>query len=241
MNPRPFIYLPLRLKMDFKNEIKLFVDTYINRIAPVFASKEEETEKITEEYINEISGSFNPEYHDPADFQERAREYGYKYFDNLSLMQYNTRLMNIASLYQYWEQQIRRFTYYELTRQHKLENSKGRQIEFKTFCNSFKQIESLLVQCGVNINDLDSWEKINELRLLQNVIKHGDGVSSSDLEVLRPEFFRKSGDTMFKDLYLTVLNDQVLEIEDNEIVEYGEALQLFWDELPEHMYLDVNP
>ncbi|MEK4117672.1 hypothetical protein NST44_16025 [Paenibacillus sp. FSL W8-0919] len=239
---RPFIYLPPRLKNDFKKEIGLFVTTYIERISPVFSSIDDESQQKAEEYYSEIGCYFDPERDDPAEYAQRAHEFGYEYWAGMMLMQYNTRLMNISTLYQYWEQQLRRFFYSELTRQHRLFDTKGRQYEFKNFCTNITQIENVLLQCGVDKNSLNSWTKINELRLVQNVIKHGDGKSAEDLEISRPDIFRTVADseTRIKDLYLSILNERALDIDDSEFIKYGEALQEFWDELPEHMYLEIN-
>lgn len=234
---KPFIYLPQRLKNDFKEEIDLFVNTYMDRIAPVFASIDDEAERKTDEYFEQLGMYCISEYCDPGDYADQARDFGYEYWAGLALMQYNTRLMNISTLYQFWEQQLRGFAFSELTRQHTLADEKGRRIEFTSFCTKFNEIEQLLMQCGVGKNSLVSWDKINELRLLQNVIKHGDGTSASQLEQIRPDIFRIVGKHKAKDLYLTTLNERVLDIEDSEIVTYGNALKEFWDELPEHMYL----
>lgn len=37
-------------------------------------------------------------------------------------------------------------------------------------------------------------------------------------------------------LYKTTLNDTVLNVDDNEFQTYCEAINQFWDELPERMY-----
>jgi hypothetical protein len=232
----PFMYLPQERRDRFKRYIDVFVKTYMDRIAPVFERIEEESEEKAEEHFAELGQWFDPERSDPADYAERAREFGFEYWEGMSLMQYNTRLMSIATLYQFWEQQFRRFAFEELTRHHSFVDKKGRKVEFKTFCTQIDEIKEMLLQCGVNTTSLDSWAKIDELRLLQNVIKHGDGKSAADLEKIRPDLFRKVGETKIMDLYLTILNERALDVEDKEIITYGEALQRFWDELPERMY-----
>lgn len=231
----PLLYLPQRRKENFKRYIDVFVKTYTDRIAPVYKGLDNEAQEKAEEYFAKSGQLFDPDNDDPADFAERAWEYGVEYWENMSLMQYNTRLMTIATLYQFWEQQFRRFAFEELTRQHTFYDKRGREIEFKSFCTKFDEIEDLLYQCGVVTSFLDSWAKINELRLLQNVIKHGDGTSANQLEQIRADLFRKVGDTKIMDLYLTILNEQSLDVDDSEIVAYGEVLKQFWDQLPEYM------
>jgi|SRR5215472_13366004 len=45
------------------------------------------------------------------------------------------------------------------------------------------------VHVGVDLRALNSWNSINELRLLANVVKHAEGNSSEELRELRPDLF----------------------------------------------------
>lgn len=237
----PFIYLHQGKREQFKRFITVFIKTYMERVSPVFDSIDEEANEYTQKVFEMLGQSFDPDRDDEADFAERAQEQGYEYWEGLALMQYNTKLMSIATLYQFWEQQVRKLVFEELNRHHTFSDKKGRIITFKTFCTrGIDDMKEVFHQCGVELESLNSWAKINELRLLQNVIKHGDGKSSSDLEALRPDFYRKIGNTKIMDLYLSVLNEVALDVDDNEIVVYGDALKEFWDELPERMYFDEN-
>ena len=68
------------------------------------------------------------------------------------------------------------------------------------------------------------------------MIKHGDGNSAKQLEAIRPDYFAKISNTRLIDLYLTTLNEKVLDVDDSEIINYRDAIIMFWDELPERMY-----
>jgi hypothetical protein len=102
-------------------------------------------------------------------------------------------------------------------------------------------IKTELLEFGQDIEKFSCWEKINELRLLNNVIKHGDGWSATELKKIREDFFRDDflGIDML-DLYKTTLNEKVLSLDDKEIEVYCEALIRFWDELPERMYSEES-
>lgn len=90
---------------------------------------------------------------------------------------------------------------------------------------------------GQDLKDLSCWTKINELRLLTNVIKHGAGGSATQLEKLRPDFFKADfSDYNLLELYKTTLNERVLNIDDDEFQKYCEAVVIFWDELPEELH-----
>lgn len=136
---------------------------------------------------------FNPDYHDPSDFAEEAWEAGIEHYEGTALMKYNTRLMWISTLYQFWEQQVRKFIYEEVTRTHSFIDKKGKEILFKQFCTrGIDDIKEAFLGFDQDLEKLGSWERINELRLLANVIKHGAGWSATQLKLLRPDFFKDS-------------------------------------------------
>ncbi len=222
-------------KDKYKRNIDIFVRTYFDRIAPVYEGLEIEVETKSQEFFDETGMYFNPESDDPEDWANRATEYEVEYWQNLTLMRYNTRLMTVSTLYQLWEQQLRQFLYEEITRLG-LINIDGDTIEFKTFCTRSHELKSALNQLGIDTNRVISWVKTKELRLLQNVIKHGDGGSARELELIRPDFFLKNifGEKNM-DLNLTTLNEETLDVDDSEILGYGEVLKMFWDELSENI------
>ncbi|WP_257985569.1 hypothetical protein [Bacillus sp. V5-8f] len=89
----------------------MYIDTYTKRIAPVFDNIEEEAKQIADEHYREMGAYFNPDYHDEGDFAEAAWEKGLEHFEGLSLIRYNTKLMWISTMYQFWEQQVRKFLF----------------------------------------------------------------------------------------------------------------------------------
>jgi hypothetical protein len=232
------LYLYDSLRRKFQKSIELFNDTYTNRINPIFKNIEEESEAIAKKRYEELGRYFNPDYHDPSDFAENAWETGLEYYENMDLMKYNTKLMWISTLYQFWEQQVRKFIYEEVTRTHKFIDKKGNEILFKGFCTKgIEDIKEEFLEFNQDLDKLNCWTKVNELRLLANVIKHGDGWSASQLKVLRPDFFKSDFSSYdLLDLYKTTLNKLVLNIDDDELQKYCNALIEFWEVLPERMY-----
>lgn len=232
------LYLYDSLRREFQKPIELFRDTYLNKINPIFNNIEEEANDMAEKRFQELGESFNPDYHDPADFAEDAWEAGLEYYEGMALMKYNMKLMWISTLYQFWEQQVRKFIYEEVTSTHIFIDKKGNEVSFKDFCvKGIEGIKEEFLGFNQDLEKLKCWTKINELRLLVNVIKHGDGWSATRLKELRPGFFKTDFlNYDLLDLYKTTLNELVLNVGDNEFRGYCEALIEFWDELPERMY-----
>ena len=83
------------------------------------------------------------------------------------------------------------------------------------------------------------WEKINELRLLVNVLKHAEGNLELKLRELRPDYFihdiyGEKYDLM--SMYHVSLLEATLQIKEEDFIKYYDALVAFWKELPERMY-----
>ena len=235
---RAQLYLDNRIRKMLKEPFETFAKTYHERIMPIFSSLEEESQAIADEKYEDLGRYFNPESDDPADYAEMAWEAGLEYYESMSLMQYNMRLMWISTLYQFWEQQVRKFVYEEVTRTHKFIDKKGNEVAFAGFCTrGIDDIKEEFNEFGQDLEKLNSWSKIEELRLLANVIKHGDGWSATKLKQLRPDFFDSGGiSTDLLDLYKTTLGERVLNIDDSEYETYCDAITQFWDELPDVLY-----
>lgn len=224
------LYLWDRLRELYKNQIQLFVDTFNKKIPPLYENIEEEAEQLGNDLFN---GCSDP-YADPADTAEYAVEMQVEYYQNMSLMRYNSIAMWISTLYQYWEQQVRMLLFKEMERYW--------DIEIEGFCTTIEQIKKCFKIHGVDIEEYESWEKLNELRLLCNAIKHGIGGSANKLMELNPDLFVSFPDSNDKllNLYSVTLHNQVLNISEELFNSYAENLIAFWDELPERAYESVD-
>jgi hypothetical protein len=235
---RAQLYLYDSLRTKFKEPYRLYIETYTKRIAPVFDNIEEEANQIAKEHFREMGAFFHPDYHDEGDFAEAAFEKGLEHFEGLSLIRYNTKLMWISTMYQLWEQQVRKFLFEEISRTHKMYDKKNNEITFKSFCaRGIDEIKETFLEFNYNLETLTVWPDIDELRLLANVIKHGDGRSASQLEQLKPRFFKSQvSSSNLLELYKSTLTEIVLNIDESDFLRYGDALIRFWDELPERLF-----
>ncbi|WP_413379108.1 hypothetical protein [Paenibacillus taichungensis] len=237
---KPFIYLPDYQKEPYIERIHSYVKTYKERLATQFNNIDEESEQETEKYYSEIGSYFNPDRDDPADFAERARDFGFDYWQTLNLMKYNTYMMTLSTLYQVWEQQVRELSFKEITRYHHFVDKKGMKLEFKNFCTTFGEIKTLFLNSDWQPTSITSWDTINELRLVQNVIKHGDGAAADQLKSIQPGYFRDVNGKLIMDLYSSTLNEIALSIPDTAIDRYREALVEFWEEMPERVHFTIE-
>jgi len=85
---------------------------------------------------------------------------------------------------------------------------------------------------------MSSWNKLKELRLLVNVIKHSEGDSEKRLRKVRPDYFIYNSGTSDIDLlklYNSSLLEPTIQISTDDFILYHNAILEFWDELPERM------
>lgn len=230
------LYLWEGLRDLKKKEIILYKDTFKEKIYPIFYNIEDEAERLSNDIYENFMNSpcyCEEDFIDPATIAEDATQIGVDYYQNYSLMRYNTLAMWISMLYQFWEQQVRKFLYDEMRNYFK--------IEFNEFCtNGIRDIKEIFKYHKMNIVDLYCWEGVDELRLLSNTLKHGDGKSAEQLRKRRPDFFVKDGLEEFDllNMYNTTLLEEVLNICEKDYYSYCEVLLFFWAELPERMYSD---
>lgn len=128
-------------------------------------------------------------------------------------IQYRMILMYISLICQMFEQ----FVINQIIE--KLELNKG--IYFLKAKDKFKLY-------GFEFEILDSWKKIEELRLLVNVIKHGDGDSKNKLQEIRKDLFYSEKNEMLRNS----INDMTLNITAKDFFEYCKSIIEFIEQMP---------
>ncbi|HDT8036772.1 TPA: hypothetical protein RD636_002582, partial [Enterococcus faecalis] len=112
---------------------------------------------------------------------------------------------------------------------------------------TYSDIINKILSKNMNLSDIKGLDKINELRLLVNVIKHGEGDSAKKLRKKRPDFFKfeteeeltKYNDRM--EIWNSILlENAALNVDDSEFYLYFNAINNFWDSMPTRLYLDGN-
>ncbi len=232
------LYVPDTKRAYFRAEIDSYAEIYFQKLLPVFKDMENEADKKSGEfYSNFMNMPAYDDYIDSASIAEKALEIGIEHYSYLKLGKYHLTATWHATLYQLWEQQLRLFLFSEKSHVFK-------KNDFKTFCaKGFKEIKDEFLFHNVAIEGFSCWPKIKELRLLCNVIKHGDGDSSEKLRKLNPALFRKEPslferekDIDYMDTYKTTLLEETLNINETTLHNYKEDLLSFWNEIPERNY-----
>lgn len=92
---------------------------------------------------------------------------------------------------------------------------------------SYGDIKNIYCEYGYDLSSNSHWNKIEELRALVNVIKHGDGHSRNILQEKRPDYIDHT------EPIKNTLNDVELNVWKEDLDNYFLELIKFIDEMPE--------
>lgn len=228
------LYLYDHQRQLYKKDITNIKDLFFERIHPVFANAEDESEEYQEKLWNNLMEQ--PCYDendiiDPADFVDDIQAKGFNRYEILSLMQYRTIGMWLSCMCQVWEQQLFAFV---------VQEARNNCIKYNEsdVKKGFAFSKDVFEYHNQPFENMASWDKLKELRLLVNVIKHGEGDSEEKLRKIRPDYFtynHGTGDMDLLKLYNSTLLEPTIQISTDDFVAYYNAIIDFWDELPERM------
>lgn len=89
------------LRENLQHPYELYVQTYTERISPVFDNIEQEATEVAKDAYNKMMMNVGYEDCDPGDLADDAWQFGLDYYENVSLMRYSTKLMWISTMYQF--------------------------------------------------------------------------------------------------------------------------------------------
>ena len=235
MTTKPSLCLSRGFRDILINQLIAIRDLFKDRVYPVFSNPEEETKNAMDEMWNNFVSQpcGEDEYYsiDLASEAASLQEWGYERYQVLSLMRYRTLAMWISCICQVWEQQVIKFIIKE-------SELSGISFDRRNIERGFEFLKCSLKSYGVELNELSSWHKIDELRQLVNTIKHSEGGSANRLRDLRPDYFVWEDADFSKDtlqFHGTTLLDETLRISIDDFTCYCDALADFWNELPKDM------
>lgn len=84
-----------------------YVEQSKKRLLSQFDNLNLEAEHYAEEWLNERSHLFDPDRHDPSDFEERAYDASIGFYQMLSDMRNRTLLSIVAGKFHEWDKQLR--------------------------------------------------------------------------------------------------------------------------------------
>ncbi len=222
------MYWAYQIKVDFIPGIDFFSRCLEEKIVPAFDSIENEADAVEREAFENQSDYIDPENYDPADAAENAFERGLEYYQWMKGTLQGVINLFTAGLYHLLEQQLLLFYRQELL-----------SIDEKNNMSllEFNKAKSRLLTHGINIENFESWLKIDELRLVANTVKHADGSSAQNLQSRRPDLFSRSVTTSIMNSNITLgpvftpLTGDSVYITQSEFKKYVSSVKKFWKEM----------
>jgi hypothetical protein len=173
---------------------------------------------------------------DPGTFAEWAQEQAIQVYERLSNMRQTVANMAAVMLWQLMEQQMLMYHMHQVLNIHEEQEVRGNK-KHRDKMYRLGEFHSRLEIDGYSMKSLPSWSKIDELRLIANVVKHGSGPSLDDLSKLRPDLLEPPG---IKDISLLVKHQpswverpaggEDLFVRDADLVVFFDAAARLWQE-----------
>lgn len=229
------LILDYRQRDKFKYDIQQIRNLFFERIEPTFSKAEDEAEAYTQRLHEEVGENVNwgeDNAPDPEGMEEAVLNDGLERYKLLSTMRNRTLVMWISCMCQVWEQQLYSFILHEAYMQ-------GIKYDDKFKGKGFEFIQDVLEWHSIKYNAFKKWDKMHEMRLMVNTVKHGPGRSESELRTIRPDFFDDHGFDVLKFRNSTLL-ESTLQIKNNDFENYYLAILNFWDEFPERAYSNTD-
>lgn len=110
---------------------------------------------------------------------EAAEEKGQVFYDTMVAIRQTSLNLFAAGLFHLLEQQLA-----DLCRDGAFTTALPRDTKLEIVSDWYSN------NFGLDLRDLAAWPKINQLRLLANSVKHGEGKSAVELRAIRPDLFQ---------------------------------------------------
>ena len=208
--------------------ISVYVEGF-SRLLPTFDRSDEEADAAAKQaWKSAMSSTALDEVSDPSAYAEAAQEFGMQVYENLQFSRQQLLGLAAAGLYHLWERLLKQFFCKELRDW----TFDGRAIDKIVAPANFVNLEELLTQFGFHLSQQPYYAVLSELRLVANVIKHGDGKSCEDLKTTAPQLFEGYN------YHFNIFSEaDKLELSTLDFTRYAKAVADFWDTLPSTMTL----
>lgn len=208
---------------NFIKEIDFVYDIYNNKIKTIFISPDYEAQKY-KEYLERNPSELRSNNVDDAIMEIECKCFQ-RYYQVKNMMYRN--LINYINLtYQMFDQFLIAFVKQKydfiITDEKLLQQSEEEKFNYKKFFLEF----------NFDITKLKGYNKIVEMRELQNVFKHGFGRAMKKLRELRPDYFEQKEKLTPLNMVNNTIIDDTLNISNNDYKEYIKTIKLYLNQFP---------
>jgi hypothetical protein len=235
MTIKTFFMMDHSTRLSRINTHLFYVEQARERLLSQFENIEADAAKAAIEQLEENSVHFDPDDHDPVEFNEAASEHGYEVYRLLSEMLVQTQLSVVAGMFHNWDKQLRLWLIREIQFWHQ-----GETVRNKIWSLNFEQFAELLKGIGIS-NSKDSYhDTLNTCCLVVNIYKHGDGRSLSNLKLKHPEYLVDPLKDYPGELAAILsqgreLDHTHLRVNECQFQAFSDSIVAFWQGIPERI------
>lgn len=210
---------------------RFYVQQAKDRLLSTFGNISAEADAAANAHWEASGRNFDPDIHDEADQAEDAQNQGMMFYELLSDMHERTRLSIVAGMFHHWDKTWRRFLVDQL-------RFPGFVIGVHTrramWTMDSSQLESLVEALGWKVTAFPGYARLDAMRLVVNVFKHGEGNSMDDLRQAYPEFV-----PVVNGWVRAFPDDTSMKVTDAHLDEFAEAIETFWLNVPRELSFDA--
>lgn len=159
-----------------QSQINSYGNGVVSRLLESFSKLEDETEIYKNNLLEKTN--FDPNI-DPYEVAQWVEDKSISHFQGLIEVRDTLFAFAVVGLYHLWEKQVIGFLKFEIS-----------HVNITPKIERWDCIKSNFVNYGIDLKTFPYYEKLNELRLISNAIKHGEGRSLNDLMDLYPNYFK---------------------------------------------------
>jgi hypothetical protein len=214
----------------FCREVQLLHETLQVRLLPNFKNIDQEAEEISRKEYQRIGSMPGGEHFDMANAAEYAQEMGLNHYEQMTAIRQGLLNLFVIGYRHIFDQQI--LTFHRRQVLHPMEEDDIKLINIQEF---IKRLDIT----SIDVRSFSSWDKLLELELVSNVIKHAEGRSAELLRNLRPDLFLPitsfKFDIKFVGRVFKPLAGQDLYLNESDLEDYKNAICSFWEEFADNI------
>lgn len=232
MNDLQLFFMDDNLRALRIKEQQFYISQAHARLLSQFENIGDEATAAGDEWMSRIGAWFDPEWHDAAGFYEQAYEIEIDQYLMLTNLQNQTRLSVVSGFFHEWEKRVREWLVAEVRRW-----CRDSAAASTIWRKPISEVLELLVGCRLVNPETGYFKKLDACRLVVNVYKHGEGSSLVSLMKLYPEYLGRelySGSELDPSLPYGMYH--YLNLDDDQVHEFSDAVVAFWEGLPDRRY-----
>ena len=223
----------VRTPLEF---IAMYGECVCDTVLPAFKDLEARAEEVAQREWEKLLGQPAPEDGDVdmGAVAEEAQDAGIGWYQTMFALRYSSIVIYAAGLFHLVEQQLK-----DTCSDGSFRVPQPTDTKLSVVADWYKR------HFGIDLRDFRTWAPIEELRLVANSVKHGEGSSAMKLHRQRPELFRYPGfdELLFPEAWSprvplgSPLAGEGLYIQEGVFEEYCQAARAFFTELAEYFEL----